>query len=363
MGEKKMEMFDLVSRKNFKTDTLPKSYKEYKSQKTSNRILNYRKIQNWENYFLASAICSVAKSAGSNENLHFFSAFTGDMFTYLYSKSEPTDSGITNYFFMPEVVKKAYASFGYDCIYISNEEIKNDFQAVMNAIKFSVDKGIPILAWGMGNVTLGDGSHYDPLPEGSLIGGYDDNGVLYVNLYPGPDRMEVDNDGYTAIIGGLNATNGLFFLGEKLKKISQKELYVDVIYSIPAYLSLPPQENYFFGKKAFDVWADTLLDDKYFENISDVDWILHLAPYCCVCTSDAYNFLRTAGEKYPDIEIISKILPLYNEMFSLKDEIWELQGGFSPPIDKFRTNEFRTQIADILRKMGDLCDKIISMYN
>ena len=38
----------------------------------------------------------------------------------------------------------------------------------MNAIKASVDKGIPVLAWGTGNVTTGSGNHHDLLPEGCL---------------------------------------------------------------------------------------------------------------------------------------------------------------------------------------------------
>ncbi len=63
------------------------------------------------------------------------------MFTYLYSKEGPCDSGVTNYFFVPQLVKKAYAAFGYNCIYLSNTQIKKNFQAVMNAIKSSIDNG------------------------------------------------------------------------------------------------------------------------------------------------------------------------------------------------------------------------------
>lgn len=83
----------------------------------------------------------------------FMLIFTGDNFTYLYSEEVGNpenlqcDSGVTSYFFVPQFVKKAYAAFGYDCIYISNSEIKKDFRAVMNAIKTSVDKDIPVLAW------------------------------------------------------------------------------------------------------------------------------------------------------------------------------------------------------------------------
>ena len=180
------------------TDTIADPFAGGEPPRTSNRIHNYRRIQPWENYFLASAVCSVALATGADEDalktigheqvnngFHFFSAITGDMFTVLYAADKPCDSGITNYFFVPQVIKQAYAAFGYECIYLSTAQIQRDFRAAMNAIKASVDKGIPVLAWGMGNVTLGDGSRYDPLPEGCLIGGYDENDLLYVNLYPG----------------------------------------------------------------------------------------------------------------------------------------------------------------------------------
>ena len=365
---KKPLILDLASGNAYVSDVIADPYAGGEPPRTSNRILNYRRIQNWENYFLASAICSVAKSLGAEEDdFHFYSAFTGDMVAYLYCKDKPCDSGITNYFFVPQVVKKAYAAIGYDCVYISNEQINKDFRTVMNAIKASVDKGIPVLAWGMGNVSLGDGSRYDPLPEGCLIGGYDENDVLYVNLYPGPERMTVDDDGYTAITHGLDTINGLFFVGEKIEKTDIKDIYRDTINAIPAFLTLSPANGYVFGKTAFDVWADTLLTDSYFENKTDeelngVCWNLHCSPYCAVCTSNAYNYIKKAIELYPDFEIAAKILPLYERLQKLKDDIWALHGDFFPPMDKFRTHEFRAQIASLLHKMGDTCDEIVKKF-
>ena len=153
--------------------------------RTSNKITDYRRIKNSENYFICSAVCSVGKALGSEINdYHFYANFTGDNFAYLYPAEKgnpeniPCDSGITNYFFVPAVIKKAYAAFGYECIYISNAQIKKDYRSVMNAVKDSVDRGVPVFAWGMGNVTTRSGNRHDPLPEGCLIGGYGENGAL-----------------------------------------------------------------------------------------------------------------------------------------------------------------------------------------
>jgi hypothetical protein len=348
----------------------------------SNRIKNYRRLGNWENYFICSAICSIGKSLGSkNDDFHLYAAFTGDMFAYLYPQkignpdNLQCDSGITNYFYNPMAVKKAFAVFGYDCIYYSNLQIKNDFKKSMDTIKTSIDKGIPVLAWGMGNVTMKDGTCYDPLPEGCLIGGYDKDDVLYVNLYPGPERLlegSVDNDGYTAIINGLNTTKGLFFVGDKIENVDMQNIYHDAIFSIPSYLTLPVAENdlggkYVFGKTAFETWAETIITNSFFEGknedeLSGICWNLHCSPYCCVCTSNAYDFLKGVTEQYPNFLIVEKILPLYKKMQDYKDEIWEMHGDFFPPMEKFKTQEFRVNIAEILRCMGSICDEIVSAF-
>ncbi len=59
----------------------------------------------------------------------------------------------------------------------------------------------------------------------------------------------------------------------------------------------------------------------------------------------------------------ARLLPIYKKMQDYKQEIWELQGGFFPPMDRFRTLDFRKEIADILRKMGGLCDEILCVFS
>lgn len=382
------EILSVAQYSSYKSDSVARLLAGAESPRISNKIKEYKKIEPWQNYFLCSAICSVGLKLGSDiHDYKFYANFTGDNFTYMYSEKAGNpenlqcDSGVTNYFFSPQFVKKAYAAFGYDCIYISNSEIKKDFRAVMNAIKTSVDKDIPVLAWGMGNATCAmtdaDGTRldrFDPLPEGCLIGGYDENDVLYVNLYLGAERLpegSLDEFGYSTITNGLDTTYGLFFAGEKLPKTDMCHHYQGVIDSIPTFLTLPPTEGnrgmYVFGKMAFETWAKTLETDSYFENktdekFNDICWNLHCSPYCCVCTSSAYDFFKGAAEQYSDLAMAVTLLPLYKKMQDYKDEIWAIQGGFYPPIDKFRTYEFRAQIADVLRKMGGVCNEILMAY-
>lgn len=345
-----------------------------------NIIKTYRQIQSWENYFLCSAICSVGKALGSDiDDYHFYANYTGDNFAYLYpaEKGNPQnlfcDSGYTNSFFEPDAVRRAFAVFGYDCIYISSEQIKNDFPAVMAAIRDSVDRQIPVLAWGMGNVATRGGDFYNPLPEACLIGGYGEDNRLYVNLYMDADSLpenSIDEFGYSLISNGLNTVYGLFIAGDKLVNIDKKELYQNAINAIPRFFTAPSENNgaYVFGKEAFHLWADTLVTDDYFssltdEALSEVCWSLHLAPYCCICTSNACDFLKEAAEKYPDLQYAKELILLYAKMQAYRQEIWELQGGFYPPMEEFRKHSYRSQVAAILRKMGDLCDDILAVFN
>lgn len=64
----KPEILTMAQHAAFATDTIADLYARDEPPRTSNRILNYRRLQNWEKYFLASAICSVAIAAGADED-------------------------------------------------------------------------------------------------------------------------------------------------------------------------------------------------------------------------------------------------------------------------------------------------------
>jgi hypothetical protein len=366
---KKPDILNLTRQDAIITNNLVDPFAGGEPPRTSNKITGIRQIQAWENFFLDAALDSLAKSLGEvfDDGVKFFSAITGDMFTYLYNKKKPCDSGVTNYLFVPRVVIRSFEAIGYECIYISNPQIKANFRTVMNIIKASIDKGVPVLAWGMGNVTLSDGSRYDPLPEGCIIGGYDEGDILYVNLYP--DGLPADENDYCTITNGLATTYGIFVAGERRDKPDMKNIYRDAVNMIPVFLTLPPTDGYTFGKQAFYEWADTLLDDSYFtgkteQELAQIRWDLHCTAYCTPCTSlgRVNDYIRKTIELNPDFEIAKTILPLYDRLKSYNDRIWELQGGFEPPLDRFKEHEYRSLIADILRQMGDTCDEIVAAF-
>lgn len=351
-----------------------------------NKIINYRRIQNWENFFLDSAIYSVANSIGIEYANGFtpITAITGDLFTYMYSDKLPCDSGLTNYVIMPDVVLKVFDSFGWDCEYLSREDVNCDLGGTMLKIQESVDRGIPVLAWGVGGVVCADGMRYDPMGEGALIGGYDDD-LLLIHLYCGAERLApssfggrpgVDEHGYTAIPAkdALATTNGLFILTEKKELPDVKAVYRDAVLSIPKWLTLPETIGYVFGKKAFDRWADILLDDSSWympEQCSeDAIWNKHCSAYCAICTSTGafggasrvVDYLSRAKEFCPDLAIISELLPHYRKLSELAQQLWDLHGGFMPSPDKMQAHAYREQLAAVLRQMGTCCDDILRLF-
>ena len=245
-----------------------------------------------------------------------------------------------------------------------------------------MDRGLPVLAWGVSGVPgMRSG---EPMGEGALIGGYDDD-MLLVHLYCGAerlpavsygDRLGVDEDGYTAIPAkeALSGADGLFILTDKITPTEPDIVYREVIRQIPVWLTLSPTggrvsdtEQYVFGKAAFTRWASVLLDDAAWQNCDeDTIWYQHCCAFCSLCTSTGsfggdsrvVDWLNRAQVACPDLPLTDTILPLYRKMSGLWKQIWDYQGGFSPSAENMRNHDYRAYIADTLMKMGNCCDEI-----
>ena len=353
---------------------------------TQNKIVNYRRIQNWENYFLDSAIYSIANSIGIEYSNGFtpIAAITGDLFTYMYSDKLPCDSGLTNYIVMPEIVPKVFDSFGWSCEYLSSEEISQNMAASMQKIRVSVDRGIPVLAWGVGGVVCADGKRCDPMGEGALIGGFEDD-LLLIHLYCGAERLApisygghpgVDEHGYTAIPAkdALATTNGIYILTEKKVKPDDSSVYRNAIYSIPKWLTLPATADYSFGKAAYDRWAEILMNNSIWRTpeqcIEENIWNRHCSAFCSLCTSTGafggtsrvVDYLNRAKEACPDLPIVRELIPHYIRMSELTQQLWDIHDGFMPSPNRMQEPAYRAQLAAVLHQMGSCCDDILNVF-
>lgn len=346
------------------------------------RIQQYRRIGNWENFFLDSAIYSIAEFVGIKYDNDFtpIAAITGDLFTYMYSDIMPCDSGLTNYVLMPDRVVKAFSSFGWKCEYLSKQEVERDMEKAIQKIYASIDRGYLVLAWGVGGIP---GMRQDQqMGEGALIGGYDDE-VLLIHLYCGAERLPaksfdgrpgVDDDGYTAIPvkDALAGTDGIFILTEKITPTDVETVYKEAIMRIPDWLTMMPTggrvsktEKYTFGKEAFTHWSKVLMDDIIWRDCDEnMIWEKHCCAYCSLCTSTerVVDWLKRAETICPELSIIAGILPIYQKLSELCQKIWDFQGGFMPSADKMQLHEYRANIAAILQKMGRCCDDILQAF-
>ena len=348
----------------------------------TNRIQDYRRIGNWENFFLDSAVYSIAESVGITYDNSFtpIAAITGDLFTYMYSETIPCDSGLTNYILMPDRVVKAFSSFGWKCEYFSKQEVERDINAVIQKIHASIDRGYLVLAWGVGGVP---GMRQDqPMGEGALIGGYDDEALL-IHLYCGAERLPekafdgrpcVDDDGYTAIPAkaALAGTDGIFILTEKITPTDVKTVYREAVMRIPDWLTMIPTggrvsktEQYAFGKAAFTQWSEVLMDDTAWRDCDEnMIWDKHCCAYCSLCTSTnrVVDWLKRAEAACPELSVITDILPTYQKQSELCQKVWDFQGGFMPSTDKMQLHDYRANIAAILQKMGNCCHDILQAF-
>ena len=350
-----------------------------------NMVKSYRRIENWENFFLDSAVYSAAVALGVEcpDGFTTIAAVTGDLFTVLYSDVKPCDSGLTNYFIDPDTVVRAFSSFGYACKCFSKEDFAANPNAVLTEIRASVDRGIPVVLWGAGGVVMADGTRYDPLGEGALIGGYDGD-VLYVHLYPGAQRLSntafdgtpgVDEYGYTRIPAehALASTNGIFIAGEKLTTYNPESVCRDTVKWIPHWLTLPEKDGYAFGEAAFVKWAAVLMDDRNWnspELCEENVWEKHCCAYCSLCTSIgvgdgagcAVEYLKRAADVCPDMAVLPKILPIYEKLHTLVQKIWEIHRGFMPDVANMSRHAYRASLAAVLSEMGTCCDEITMAF-
>jgi len=354
-------------------------------------IKDYRRMENWENFFLDSAIYSVAEQMGVRYDNGFtpIAAETGDLFTFLYAENMPCDSGLSNYVIMPESVMRALESFGCQYEYLSKEQVGENIPMAVEKIRTAVDQGIPVLAWGVGGVP--GMPPEQPMGEGALIGGYDDEeeNILLVHLYCGAERLPaesfggrpgVDEDGYTAIPAetALKGTDGLFIPKGKGTPPTPDIVYRDTILRIPTWMTLTPTggrvsetDRYRFGKEAFRHWAAVLAAEQGWQNCDEeMIWNKHCSAFCTLCTaigsfgedSQAVDYLRRAAAACPSWLLAAELVPLYEKMSRLWQQIWEMQAGFMPVPENMQKQEYRRKIAAIIQKMGDCCDEILQIF-
>ena len=337
--------------------------------KSSNKIEGIRRLwhdDDSENSYFEGCCAATMKAIGASQeyNYMFFNIVCGGLFTQTYNSS--TSAGFSGVF-NPCLVEHVFDLCGYSYLYIDQQMIGQHYDLVMNTIKTAIDKGIPVMTAGVGNVQLND-KFIDTLYEWSTIGGYDENDILYVNIYC--RDIVTDKNGYCTIEGGLKKSKGLYIIGEKYQDISISDCIKRSILSIPIFISLPPLDAVSFGQQAYYDWADGLLDEKNMDRIETDPyqgflWEGHHAPWIVALTNECHLRIEYDHiiQQCSDFSVSGKVKEIYTIIYEDLPMIQKLHGGeFFATIDVIKKLEVRKELATVLRKMGDLHNKLFELF-
>lgn len=96
---------------------------------------------------------------------------------------------------------------------------------------------------------------------------------------------------YFQVKNGLDHCDSLIFFGRKKEKKSIKEAMLTSIQRIPMMSSLPSTDEVYFGRNAFEAWADSLLDEESFLSEELLEGPLDTYLSCVVLTGTSLFYV------------------------------------------------------------------------
>jgi len=172
-----------------------------------------------ENYMFDACMHSAMEYLNENEGFDFafFAAVTGDLFTqtWLNPKWQYNDSYSTVCRDTQLPIRAAFDACGYEYEYVKEEDIKKNKTKYIKKIVASIDKGLPVLTFGI----VGP-------PTCSIICGYDENGDVLMGWAQFQDECnEIEPNGYFRKRNGLDESMALIFFGAKKSAPSLSDSY------------------------------------------------------------------------------------------------------------------------------------------
>jgi hypothetical protein len=304
----------------------------------------------------------------------FFAGVTGSLFCNVWAHNPKWDyvediTGCGGASERDAAVEAAFRALGYRCEIVGEDKLKSDIAHYKRRVVDSLDKGLPVLTYGIVGY-----------PCCSLITGYDDNGDVLIGWSKFQDDSAADDlpdgfepCGYFRKRNGLSNSHGLIFFGEKSSVPDLRDDYKRALLNIVNTADLEKNDKLLFGADAYSAWADALECDADFP-IDDINTLVsrldsHSGPFLIVLTGRLYasEFLSRAAELVPEWRTaISEAISLYNEERDTLFGILGIQGGFSNSDReialKLAAPAVRRQIAGIIRTARDLDNKAVECF-
>ena len=320
-----------------------------------------------ENYMFCSCMRSAMSALNENAGFDFmfFAGVTGDLFIQLKGRNKwqynDSYSSVCRNTQIP--IRAAFDACGYEYEYVAKEAIKKDKAEYVKKIVDSIDKGLPVLSFGI----VGP-------PICSIICGYDENGDVLIGWSQFTDEHNHDiptdlicSDDYFQVRNGLDRSETLIFIGRKKGTPAVADSIRQSLMNIPKWSALPTAEpNSFgntqavvFGRQAFDAWAGTLLCDEDFKDENMLASPLDTYGSCIVMvgTNMYYiqSYLDRAIELCPDMGgYIEKLKHAYEEEKKALQNLVDFQGGYFFDADRkaLLNKDFRVKLAELIRTIG-----------
>ena len=318
-----------------------------------------------ENYMFPSCMRSAMSALNENAGFDFlfFAGATGDLFTQTWGipKWQYNDSYSSVCHDTQIPIKYAFDACGYEYEYVPKSEHQKNRAEYIKKITESIDRGVPVLTFGI----VGP-------PICSIIFGYDENGDVLIGWSQFTDEHETEDghnmdlktpENYFQVRNGLDKSDALIFIGKKKHTVNIADSIRASLSRIPQLTNLPATEKVIYGKQAFEAWADSLSDDECFKDESMLGSPLDTYGSCIVQVGTNMHYIQEYLKKSvglcPDIkEQIEKLQQLYQKEREALDAVIEYQGGYF--FDKDRkallNKDFRIQLADLIRKIGQCYD-------
>ncbi len=306
-----------------------------------------------ENYMFCS--CMRSAMAALNESKEFdyvfFAGVTGDLFSQTWWR-EPmwryNDSYSTVCHHTQQPIRAAFDACGYEYEYVCEKEIKRNKAEYIKKIVESIDKGYPVLTFGI----VGP-------PICSIIFGYDENGDVLIGWSQFTDEPKEDNpsdlivaENYFSKRNGLDESEGLIFFGKKKTAPTLAESLKESLLRIPSLTFMEQSSELLFGKKAFEEWEASLLADEYFQNEDMLFEPLDTYGSCMVLVGSNMFIMQSYLDRVLNLcpsmkECVEQLKEAYLKEAQALDKLVEFQGGFFFEADRSRLldREFRLKLA------------------
>ena len=311
--------------------------------------------------------------------MNFFAGITGDVFTQHYAYNEFRGEGVSGYMFNEKwsmylheteerfelregkngFFERIFDSCGYSSKAVTGEELCKSTEKYLQMLIASIDKGVPVIFWGM------DGARI------CVFVGYEEYGktLLYITGNSNrPERISLKEALRTGI-KGFDTPMGWIFVEQKVKECSLAELYRERIRTLPKLLCTKT-EKYCFGADAFRAWADDIESGK-FDKVKSEEfdpWTSYTVYVCGLATNGSccYSFLERAQKLNTDMTFLGEVIRLYRRFRDMwendnGEDLEAIGGGFNVTLEVLQNEQRRKKIVAKLREFADVTDEIVQV--